>query len=447
MGMKQSALATEAGLSASYVSLVESGQRVPSRKAFETLASVLSTSAAYLEHGWEATDAELQVAVDFARLDLTKGDAAGATRRLTALDMEPASPSTRAQAMTVLAEAHELSGDLDAAIEVLEKVLVEAREREDYLDAAGAAMALITASVESGDLIRAGEVGLTELAAFEAAGLTGTDEHLRLGATLLWAYTERGDLVAATNLAARLIDQAEQLGSPRGRGSVYWNAALLAEQRRDFMLAKRFTERALALLGEYDGGRDLPRLRLHYAHLLLVSTTPAPLDALEQLDRARPSLTAAGAPHEIAVLETEQARAMLLLGDAHAARDLAAQALDLMGEQPRLEESEAQLVLGDAHQALGEPDQALASYRWAAERLGMMSASRRSAGAWRKLGDRYRAAGELELAVDAYARGMAEAGFPASPLPRSPAPLRSTRSASPGRGPGRSSDGVERLSV
>jgi transcriptional regulator with XRE-family HTH domain len=417
MGISQSALAAHASMSPSHISLIESGQRLPSRKAFEALAVVLSTSAAFLEHGWEATDAELQVAVNFARHDLEEGDVASATRRLAALDMEPASPSTRAQAMTVLAEAYERSGDLDAAIGVLEKVLAEAREREDHLDAAAAAMALITASVESGDLIRAGEVGLAELTAFEAAGLAGTDEHLRLGSTLLWAYTERGDLTAATNLAARLIDQAEALGTPRGRGSVYWNAALLAEQRRDFALAKRFTERALALLGEYDSARDLPRLRLHYAHLLLVSTTPAPMDALDQLDRARPGITAAGAPHELAVLETEHARAMLFLGDAHAARDLATQALARLGEQPRLEASEAQLVLGDAHQALGESESALAAYRWAAERLGMMSASRRAAGAWRMLADRYRAAGRLELAVDAFARGMSEAGYPPVPLP------------------------------
>lgn len=417
LGFSQTALASQANMSPSYLSLIESGRRIPSRQTFEVLAAVLSTSAAYLEVGWKATDDEVQLAIDFALLDLTQGDAAGALSRLSALDLEPASPTMRAQALTALARAHELCGDLDRAIEILDQVLTEAREREDRFDAAAAAMALMTCSIESGDLIRAGEVGEAELAHLEAAGLTGTDEHLRLGSALLWAYTERGDLASATNRAARLLEQAESQGTPRGRGSVYWNAALLAEERRDFALAKRYTERALALLGEYDSARDIPRLRLQYAHLLLVSTPAAPLDAIKQLDRALPGITVAGSPVELAALETEHARAALLTGDVHAARDLATRALGRLGDQPRLESSEAELVLGDALQALGEPARAMEAYRCAAERLGMMSATRRAAGAWRKLADRYRAAGELELAVEAFARGMAEAGFPSAPLP------------------------------
>ncbi|WP_431838015.1 helix-turn-helix domain-containing protein [Cellulomonas sp. Y8] len=410
-------LGEAANLSPSYISLIESGRRAPSRQALEAMAPLLGTDVLHLAEGWEGIDSAIRLAVDFAKLDLAAGDAPAARDRLKAIDLEAAGRATRAQALTVLAEAHEVCGELERAIEILEAVLEDAHAREDHFDAAAAAMALVTSCIESGDLIRAGEVGLSELANLEAGGLAGTDEHLRLGAALLWAYTERGDLVAATARAARLVAQAEELGSPRGRGSVYWNAALLAEQRLDYGLAKRYTERALALLGEYDSVRDLPRLRLHYAHLLLVSSPATPDEALEQLDRAQPALVAAGSPLEVATLETERARAHLLGGDAHAARDLAAQALDRLGDQPRLEASEAHLVLGDAHQALGEPEEAMAAYRWAAERLGMMSASRRAAGAWRKLADRYRAAGELELALEAFERGMSEAGFPAAPLP------------------------------
>lgn len=416
-GLSQLKLGEAANLSPSYISLIESGRRAPSRQALDAIAPLLGTDVLHLAEGWEGIDSAVRLAIDFAKLDLAAGDAVAARDRLIAIDLDAAGRATRAQGLTVLAEAYEVCGELERAIEILEAVLEDAHAREDHFDAAAAAMALVTSCIESGDLIRAGEVGLSELSNLEAADLAGTDEHLRLGAALLWAYTERGDLAAATARAARLVAQAEELGTPRGRGSVYWNAALLAEQRLDYALAKRYTERALALLGEYDSVRDLPRLRLHYAHLLLVSSPAMPDDALEQLDRAQPALTAAGSPLEVATLETERARAHLLSGDAHAARGLAAQALDRLGNQPRLEASEAQLVLGDAHQALGEPEEAMAAYRWAAERLGMMSASRRAAGAWRKLADRYRAAGELELALDAFERGMSEAGFPAAPLP------------------------------
>lgn len=419
VGLSQLELAEKAGVSPSYISLIEAGRRVPTRPVLGYLADVLATSAAFLEEGWLGTEAAIQLAVDFARLDLVGGDAAGALRRLIELDLEAAQPATRLQALTLVAQAHEVGGDLQRAIEVVDAVLDEARERGLRLEAAAAATALVIYSIESGDLVRAGEVGAAELTSMEAAGLAGTDEHLRLGATLLWAYTERGDLAAATTRATRLVAQADKLGTPRGRGSVYWNAALLAEERREFALAKRFAERALALLGEYDGARDIPRLRLQYAHLLLVSSPPAPADAIAQLHRARPALEVAGSPVDLAALDIETARAQLLTGDLDDALGSARTALKRLAGDQRLEASEAQLVLGDVYQALDEPERALDSYRWAAEHLSQMSASRRSAGAWRKLADRYRAAGQLELAIDAFAHGMTEAGFPTTQVPTS----------------------------
>jgi cytochrome c-type biogenesis protein CcmH/NrfG len=49
--------------------------------------------------------------------------------------------------------------------------------------------------------------------------------------------------------------------------------------------------------------------------------------------------------------------------------------------------------------------------------LGMMSASRQSAAAWRDLGDRYALHGETSKAAEAYDRALREAGFrPTVPL-------------------------------
>lgn len=415
-GLSQGGLASKAGLSPSYVSLLESGRRSPTDEMLHRLAEVLDTTAAFLEYGHHGTpDEAAQLELDFARLDLTAGDADAARQRLAELDLDDLEPSTRAGILTTLARAHDLCGDVETAIAILEPVVVDAGRRGNRLDAMAAATLLASCCIDTGDLGRACEVALAELQAAEDAGLAGTDEHLRLGATLLWAYTERGDLVSATARANRLIKQAEDFGSPRGRGSVYWNAALLAEERRNYTMAKRYAERALALLGEYRVDRDLARLRLQLGHLLLVSSPPAPLEALGHLEGARRLLSVAGSPIELATLDLEHGRALLMLGDAHGARDLAERALERLGDQPRLEASEAELVLGDAHQALSEPDRAMRSYKAAAEKLGAMSASRRAAGAWRKLAERYRAAGQLSEAVDAFARGMDEAGFPAVP--------------------------------
>jgi len=43
--------------------------------------------------------------------------------------------------------------------------------------------------------------------------------------------------------------------------------------------------------------------------------------------------------------------------------------------------------------------------------LAMMAASRQSAAAWRELGDRYRAHGDIDAAVRAYDFALSEAGF------------------------------------
>lgn len=417
-GLSQAQLAARANVSASYVSMFESGRRSPNGPTLHLLAEALDTSAAYLEYGAHGTPEEdALLEHDFAQLDLTAGDADGARRRLSAIDLDLLDPGARLRIRITLARAHDLCGDVEGAIAILEPVLAEAHSRDRELDSIAAATLLVGCCIDTGDLGRACEIGLIELEAAEAAGLAGTDEHLRLGATLLWAYIERGDLTTAATRARQLIGQAEALGSPRGRGSVYWNAALLAEERHNLPLAKHYAERALALLGEYQADRDLARLRLQLAHVLLVSSPPAPLDALRHLTVAGDTLTVAGSPIELATLDLETGRAHLLLGDPHAARDLAARAAERLANQPRLEAAEAQLVLGDAHHALGEPEHAMHAYSRAANQLGAMSATRRAAGAWRKLADRYSAAGMLERALDALSRGMTEAGFPASVAP------------------------------
>jgi tetratricopeptide (TPR) repeat protein len=270
---------------------------------------------------------------------------------------------------------------------------------------------LVASYLEAGDLHRAIDVGERVAEELEASGLTGTDEHLRLASTVLWAYVERGDMLYATHRVAELIEQAEAHGTPRGRGSVYWNAALVAEERRDFALAHRFTTRALALLGEGSSVRDMPRLRLNYAWLLLRSDPAEPLEALRQMDRAAEELATVGSETELARVEVERSRAHLMLGDVASSRDWAQAALDRLKGAPRLETAVAHLALGDALHAAGDEQEAAEAYGWAADMLGMMSASRQSAAAWRELGDRFMGRGDMARAAQAFDRALSEAGF------------------------------------
>lgn len=416
-GLSQTALAGSA-FSPSYISLIEAGHREPTDSALAVLASRLGTTLEYLRHGEDGpNEARTRLEIDYARLDLTQGDAAGALRRLKALDLDVVTPSLRVMALSEMARAHEAVGELEESVAILEPLVADARARHHHVEAATLATALVASYLEAGDLHRSVEVGERVLVDLEEADLLGTDEQLRLASTVLWAYVERGDLLYSTHRAAELIALAESQGSPRGRGSVYWNAALVAEQRRDYELAQRYTERALALLSEGEPDRDLPRLRLNYAWLLLRSEPAQPREALEHIERAAPDLAVLGSEIELARLDVERSRAHLLLGDLATAETFVKAALDRLGDPPRIETAIAQLSYGDVLYARGDNDGAAKAYRWAADMLGMMQASRQSAAAWRDLGDRFLRQGDAAAAAQAFDRALREAGFrPSVPL-------------------------------
>lgn len=416
-GLSQTALAGSA-FSPSYISLIEAGHREPTDSALAVLASRLGTTLEYLRHGEDGpNEARTRLEIDYARLDLTQGDAAGALRRLKALDLDVVTPALRVMALSEMARAHEAVGELEESVAILEPLVADARARHHHVEAATLATALVASYLEAGDLHRSVEVGERVLVDLEEADLLGTDEQLRLASTVLWAYVERGDLLYSTHRAAELIALAESQGSPRGRGSVYWNAALVAEQRRDYELAQRYTERALALLSEGEPDRDLPRLRLNYAWLLLRSEPAQPREALEHIERAAPDLAVLGSEIELARLDVERSRAHLLLGDLATAETFVKAALDRLGDPPRIETAIAQLSYGDVLYARGDNDGAAKAYRWAADMLGMMQASRQSAAAWRDLGDRFLRQGDAAAAAQAFDRALREAGFrPSVPL-------------------------------
>lgn len=416
-GLSQTALAGE-DFSPSYVSYIEAGRRVPTDEALAVLAARLGTTAEYLREGDDAPSlTRVRLTVDYAKLALSGGDPAQARNRLLELAVpdDHLPSSLRVEIALTLARAQEELGSLEEAVDILEPLLTELRRTGRMLDAARVCTTLVASYLESGDLQRGVEIGGQVLAEIEDAGLRGTDEYLRLAATVLWTYCERGDLLYATHWAAELTSIAEEASTPRGRGSIYWNAALVAESRGDLELALRLTHRALDLLGADAAGRDLPRLQLHYGWLLLREQDPDPTAALEQLREAAVGLEADGASIDLARCEVEQARAHLLLRDPLAAARLAESALSRLGDEPRIEACDAQIVLGDARYAVGDREGGARRYRWAAEMLGMMTAGRLSAGAWRALGDRFAAAGDAAGAVHAFDRALREVGVqPAS---------------------------------
>lgn len=416
-GLSQTALAGE-DFSPSYVSLIEAGRRTPTDAALGVLAARLGTTADYLRFGDKAPSEErARMEIGFARIALANGAPQEARDRLLALDLSQIAPRHHVEALQALASAHDALGEIEAAVAVLEPLLEEARSERRYLDVATLGTSLVGSYHEAGDLSRSVELGEALLRELEAGGVAGTDEHLRLAATVLWTYYERGDLLFATHRASELIELAEKQGTARGRGSIYWNAALVAEGRGDFAEARSLTERALAYLSEGAASRDVPRLRLHYGWLLLRTDPPEPSAALGHLARARRELEAVGSEIELARCDFESGRAHLLLGHADRAEELARRGLELLPDEAALDVCNGNVLLGDTYAARGQVDEATRLYQWAADRLAMMSATRQAASVWRSLGDRMLRYGDLEGAVRAYDTALRDVGIRPSVVP------------------------------
>lgn len=430
-GLSQAAVGGER-FSASYISLVESGRREPTPEALEVIALALGTTVELLVHGERSrAEVEASAAMRAADGDLAAGRWHEAQRRLGATDTVRLSGRTRRAVLTRLADAHERLGEHEAAVETLRAVVADARRDGDLLGAVAPTMALVSLQVDLGDLLQASALGAGMLAEIESGGLAGTEEHLRLGATVLWVYTERGDLLYAGHRATTLIRQAEAAGSTRGLGAVHWNAALVAERSHDFRRAQEHLERALELLDEGEVTRDLVRLRLSYVYVLMSTRPVQAYEASAQIDLLAPQAHHIGSADERAMLDVLRSRVALALGDPGRAEQCARTGLERLRGHVRLESASARVALGDALFAQRFDREAAHEYEAAADLLGMMSANRQSARVWQDLGVRLLEIGETERAVDALGRSLSEAGLRSS-LPML-APGRAVLEAGPGR--------------
>ncbi len=423
--LSQADLAKQTQLSGSYVSLIESGRRPPTARALRLIAERLGCSIEYLEHGVgrpESAEDALVVELDFAELALRSGEVAEARTRFAEAAQRAAAHQQRPElawrAHWGLARAHEVGGDLEAAVTAYEQLLRSPGGGDDDFPVE---TALCRAYLEAGDLSHAIEVGERALARAEADGETlVSDAAVELASTLVGGYHERGDLTRAHLLAQRVIEGADRARSPHARGAAYWNAGLVAEARGDLAAARRCLDRAVALYGEGDNARGVALLRVAQAWLVMQDGSPDVTTVVrEWLDKARDELTVVGSTVDLAYVDTELARCALLEQDFDAAAAASQSALDRLGTGPRLETSRAQLTLARALLGLGAIDDAPRVLAQAAATLDSIGQNRQAAAVWQELADVYRELDRPAEAMEALQHGMAASGVPrhARPLP------------------------------
>ncbi|MFL6138069.1 MAG: helix-turn-helix domain-containing protein [Frankiaceae bacterium] len=413
--LSQAQLAEGLPVSASYVSLIESGRRQPRPATLARLAERLGCSAHYLASGREAASDDLALDLRFAELALRTGDATVARDRFAELREraeEDGERTVRIEAEWGLSRAHEALGDLAEAISGLE-ALATAEQLPGTVSRISVLSALCISYAHAGDITRAVEVGESALARVRHGDVVAEPQRVaQLASTLVWCYYRRGDLTRAHMLARSVIDEAERGGSPEARAAAYWNAAIVAEARGELDAARALTERALALYSETDNARFIAQLRVNHAWLALRSPAPDLDDAGQSLRRALDDLRSVGSPIDVACAETELARCQLLAGDPAEAAVTAAAALDRLADESGLNAARARAVLAHARLVLGDVEAAMTAYALAADDLDRAGASRETAEMWRELADALLAIGRTDAAMDAYRRVADAAGVP-----------------------------------
>ena len=407
-------------LSDSYISLIESDKRVPAPSVIELLAVKLDCSPIYLVSGVSEDVAdELRVTLEYAEIALQNGAATEARARFAeVLESSDAAalPELLHEARWGHALAMEAAGDLEEAIVELRELTAAASLEIDREHWSRVHVALSRCLRERGDLSESVQVAEDALRRLTASGSESTDASVHLGATLLAAFIERGDLVRARLLAAQLIDRAERIGSPQARMAAYWEAAYVAEIRGEYDEGLVLAERALLLLGEDDDPRNLSRLRLAYASLLLRARPAEAERARDLLLRTRDDIAASSAGEiDMAWCLTELARAETALGRPGDAVELAGEAIAMLGQAPRRAAAWALTVLGEAYVRLDRRAEAVDALTQAATHLEAMESSRDAAQAWfdlaELLGETGQAGGVEGQRLAAYRRALTCVGL------------------------------------
>jgi transcriptional regulator with XRE-family HTH domain len=409
-GLSQAQLA-HPELSDSYVSLIESGKRTPTPAVLELLAQKLDCSLSYLLNGVTAEQMEdIELALGYARLALENGEVSEARTRfaellqnnnLTGLTM------LRQDTQFGLALAVEAAGDTAEAIAILTRLREEGVAPDRRIEIA---IALCRAHRENEQLSEAVEIG--EQILIREARPTWTDLLVELGATLLGAYLQRGDLLRARQFAAELLNAAEVLGSPRSAVAANWNAAFAAFHLGFGDEAVMFAERAMAIQEEHGQPRNIARMRVALGQTRLRSRPQDAAVVRELQEKAYIELVQSSASLlDQANCRIELGKAEIIDGEFEAGIGHIIEGRSLVPPTVRSVGAEADLLLANAFASKGRFSEAEERMVAVREWLSGLPESRRLAGTWYAAAETLDQLGSADAAVEAYERALACAGL------------------------------------
>lgn len=390
-------------LSVSYISLLESNRRHPTRETVEILAQALGCPLNELSGGPSEQAPPAALAVRHADLSLQSGEAAVARagyQRVLQDGVED--PMLRVRAMLGVAQALQLEGRLTEAVEMYESCVRSGLVDPAHSVSLGVAQGWCRCLFELGELYRAIEVGNRALEEYGRLGAQDTEQSIRLLATVAAAWYELGELRQAANLLNEGLERAARVTSPQARGAILWNASLVAAERGRYLEALELADEALEAFRHGPDQRLVGSLLNLQGYILLRADPPRAEEAVAVLNEALSVLAEVQDKVAQAYTLTELSRGKLELGDVGAAISDAERSRELLGPLAQLEYARATVALAAAVSAQGDAERARRHFTEAATTLGELGASRTAARAWVELATTLADRGDLAGAVSAF---------------------------------------------
>lgn len=394
-------------LSVSYISLLESNRRQPTRATIDLLAQALGCEPAVL-HGADDGTKPTPLALRHADLHFQTGNVESARdgyqRALTAGIEDP---MQRLRAMVGLASALQREGRLAEAIEIFEGCVRSGISDPAHSVSLAAAQGWCRCLYELGELYRAIEVGNRTLEELARMGAEDSEQSIQLLSTVAAAWFELGELRQAENLLAEGMARAERVKSPIARGAILWNASAVAAESGKYLEALELADEALAAYRHGPNPIAPALLMTNRGGFLRRLDPPRFAEALDVLDKALAILSGADNTVYEAAAWSELSHVHLAMGDTQAAISAAEKARVLLTPAVRLEYGKATIALAAAISRTENPARARQLFIEAATSLAALGASRTAAKAWVELATTLVEQGELAQAVSAFTEAAA----------------------------------------
>ena len=393
------------GCSPAYISRIENGARVPSLQVLRELARRTGVTESHLAWGRAEPVAPADPVTE-AELALRFDDPSAARRQLEEISREASDARTRARALAGLGHVAFDAGEHAEAIRRFEEALQHWPALED--DEPGLADSLGRAYAMRSEYEAAIAIFERRLAAAEER--KDVIETVRFSVLLANTLADRGLFPRAEELLGHALAIGGGVGDPVVRARLWWTQSRVHALQNDAARAERYARLALDTLLLTEHVRYAALAHQVLAHIKLDQGAAA--DSLDLLEQGWPLIVEGGNAYELALFQIEKSRALAKLGRFEEAREMAEIAGAEMSRASPEDAARALMVLAEIHEERGDVDEAIATYRQAADTFP--GPHRYKIEAYSKLGELLKAQDRKDEALEVFSVAMrlqAEAGI------------------------------------